>query len=126
MPTPKGTYKSTIKQGSDEKGASYGNYDNGTGNLYQQNSKEKTANIIGIIMQLVNRVGMVPIMKNPKNNFAHRMVSNNHPFPLKLWIYWLIYSDIFNFILSCFKGIDNTPISSKQSAKYLPNPLLSM
>lgn len=41
MPTPNGTYKSTIKQGSDEKGASYGNYDNGTGNLYQQNSKEK-------------------------------------------------------------------------------------
>jgi hypothetical protein len=38
----KGKYKRNIKQGkSDEKGISYGTYDDGTGNLIQQNSKDK-------------------------------------------------------------------------------------
>jgi hypothetical protein len=38
----KGKYSRTERQGKpDEKGVSYGNYDDGTGNLYQQNSKDK-------------------------------------------------------------------------------------
>lgn len=32
-------YKSSVKQGKDSRGVSYGNYDHDTGNLYQQNSK---------------------------------------------------------------------------------------